>query len=140
MIIAYIFPTHNESRTLPRMLEDLSPFLREQDVFVVADDSNVDEKRKISEIIVRHRNVVLLSGQEKAGRGAAVRRAFEWILVNRPDVTHFIEVDCNGPHRVVDIVAISKFNHTEDFVIGSRYLLASNILRWPIYRRLMSIS
>ena len=138
MILAFIFPTYNESLTLPKTLKQLEPYLSEKDLVIVADDSNVKERSLIEKEVLMYSNAILLCGDHKGGRGAAVWRGMEWIMHNRPDVTHVVEADCDGSHRVSDIIQLTNVDENMAFVIGSRYLSTSKIIGWSASRKFLS--
>jgi dolichol-phosphate mannosyltransferase len=61
-----------------------------------------------------------------------------WILEHHEYVTHIVETDCDGSHRLEDIVAVSMADKSLEFVIGSRYMQGSFIRGWSKSRRVMS--
>ena len=138
MIKAFIFPTYNEVETIPLLLGKLLPGLQSKDIVIIADDSKREVQRKIQGLVEDNKQIEFLPGKEKGGRGAAVHRSIVWILQKRPDVTHVIEADCDGSHRVEDILKIANSEEDLDFVVGSRYLKESKIIGWSISRRVMS--
>jgi dolichol-phosphate mannosyltransferase len=138
MITAYILPTYNESSTLPVLLKELINLIKPNDIVVVADDSELEEQKLIQLEIRRYQNVYFSPGKVKAGRGAAVFRGMMWILSERSEVTHIVEADCDGSHRIDDIIAIASCDDTWDFVIGSRYLPRSKIRGWSNSRKTLS--
>lgn len=138
MNIAIVLPTYNESETLPIMIASLLPYIGKEDVIIIADDSQLTEREKIVHLAMTHENIILLPGELKAGRGAAVWRGMDWALRERPNLTHFLEADCDGSHRVDDILDILNLENSYDFVIGSRYLDDSKIMGWSFLRRVLS--
>lgn len=138
MITAYILPTYNESSTLPILLNELKTRIKPLDLIVVADDSSARDRYLIEIETQRHQNVYLSPGHTKAGRGAAVYRSILWILKERSEITHIVEADCDGSHRIQDIIAVASCEATWEFVIGSRYLPESRIEGWSNSRRALS--
>ena len=138
MIIAYVIPTYNESLTLPILLTNLTILIGPHDLIIVADDSSHKEQELIKAETEKHQNVYFLPGLTKGGRGAAVHRSMSWILEHHEYVTHIVETDCDGSHRLEDIVAVSMADKSLEFVIGSRYMQGSFIRGWSKSRRVMS--
>lgn len=135
---AFIFPTFNESETIGILLNQLMPHLNSDEIIVVADDSYGMEREQTLAVLARYPKVVFLDGETKGGRGYAVWRAMGLIARDYPQITHIIEADCDGSHRVVDILKVSEMDENLDFVIGSRYLSESRIEGWSISRRILS--
>jgi dolichol-phosphate mannosyltransferase len=140
MICAYVFPAYNESQTLPYTITSLLSQIYATDYIIIADDSAPGESQMIQKFLseLDFKNIVYLPGEQKGGRGAAVWRSFLWILEKKPEITHVIESDCDGSHRVNDIVRLSKLPEDLDFCVGSRYLSGSTITGWSLGRRIMS--
>jgi dolichol-phosphate mannosyltransferase len=55
-----------------------------------------------------------------------------------PRVKFIIECDADGSHRVEDILKLMQSENTADLIIGSRYLDESQIIGWPVSRRIFS--
>ncbi|ORM38561.1 hypothetical protein A2G94_06460 [Francisella endosymbiont of Ornithodoros moubata] len=55
------------------------------------------------------------------GKGAALKTAFNEILVNHLNIKGCITLDSDGQHNVIDALKIAKILSTgEDFVLGCR--------------------
>jgi dolichol-phosphate mannosyltransferase len=138
MLCAIILPTYNETETLPIFLKEILPYLSGGEIIVVSDDSQRESRNAIRKLISEYNNVFLLEGEVKGGRGKAVRRALDFILNNFPEISHIIEADCDGSHRVKDVLELKEFDEKSDFVIGSRYVSSSKIIGWSTSRRVLS--
>jgi dolichol-phosphate mannosyltransferase len=138
MIIAYVIPTYNESLTLPILLTNLTKLIGPQDLIIVADDSSLEEQEFTRAETEKYKNVFFLPGLKKGGRGAAVHRSMTWIIEHHEYVTHIVETDCDGSHRLEDIIGVSMADESLEFVIGSRYMQGSYIRGWSKSRRAMS--
>lgn len=138
IVRAFVFPTYFESKTIGHLLHRLVPKLEKGEVIIVVDDSPESERRELRSVIEKFGNVTLLEGNVKAGRGFAVWRGMKFVVENHPQVSHLIESDCDGSHRLEDIQEISNFDASKDFVVGSRYLAGSRIIDWSLMRRIMS--
>lgn len=135
---AILLPSFNEYENLKKLLPELVKCLDSRDVVVVCDDSSKAQTELISKLIENYNQVVFLPGTYKSGRGAAVRRGFKWVTENLPQVEHILESDCDGSHRIKDIVKILNIDLTKDFIIGSRYLSQSEIIGWSLSRKIFS--
>lgn len=136
-------PSYNETSALPTLIKSLAPLLTPADLILVLDDSSIEIhneiRSSINEIVNNSGCNILFSHQNrKSGRGASVRRG---MLISReqfPALRYFIECDADGSHQVHDIVDIKNLQITCDLLIGSRYLKESQIIGWPITRRIFS--
>jgi len=138
IVRAFIIPTYKESETIGSLLEKLSLLLRQDEVIIVVDDSPEEERTRLKEILGSFQKVFFLQGDVKGGRGFAVLRGMKYTLEEFPKVTHLVELDCDGSHRIDDIQTVSDFYENVEFVIGSRYLPESRIFGWSLSRRSLS--
>jgi dolichol-phosphate mannosyltransferase len=138
-----IIPSYNETLALPQLLQELKLGLSHQDAVIVMDDS----PQEISREIERKCREALMNNESdfkfensgiKSGRGAAVRRGMILALSNFPNLETIIECDADGSHRPEDILKIKNSSNTADLLVGSRYLKSSEILGWPLSRRMFS--
>jgi dolichol-phosphate mannosyltransferase len=74
----------------------------------------------------------------KLGRGSAIRRGMDLSLKTFPNLIYFLECDADGSHRVPDIITVRDYPKDCDLLIGSRYLPSSEIIGWPMKRRIFS--
>jgi dolichol-phosphate mannosyltransferase len=74
----------------------------------------------------------------KSGRGAAVRRGMKLAISEFPIVEKILECDADGSHRAEDILKIKNSVTKADLLVGSRYLASSEIVGWPLSRRVFS--
>jgi len=138
-----IIPSYNEKLALPELLSELKAGLTELDAVLVMDDSD----RETSIAIERECRLTLEgtslifdfdNSGSKSGRGAAIRRGFSKALIEYPNAEHFLECDADGSHRAVDILRIKESTSEAALLVGSRYLATSQIVGWPISRRIFS--
>lgn len=83
-------------------------------------------------------SIIFNYAEIKSGRGAAVRRTFEWARSIHPEISFYVEADSDGSHRPADIIRILRTESNADLVIGSRYSRGSKISGWPLGRRVFS--
>ena len=138
-----IIPSYKETLALPELLQGLKTELTHRDAVIVMDDSPEEisleierkclEAVKNSEFSFRFNNSGL-----KSGRGAAVRRGMVIALYEFPEVERILECDADGSHRPEDILKIKTSLSKADLLVGSRYLKSSEIVGWPLSRRIFS--
>ncbi len=138
-----VFASYNEAANLALLFEGLRLSLTENDVIVVADDSEQDQQFQISSLVeslnVLHPGMFYLStATAKGGRGKAIRRGFEFATRKFPNAVNFLECDSDGSHSVVGILDLLHSPSKADLLIGSRYLQGSQIVGWTPSRRIMS--
>ena len=138
-----VFASYREADNLRNILRSLSKHLGSTTLVVVADDTGEDYRRQLedfchSAMADSMASVVFNYSDTKSGRGAAVRRAFEWAFNAYPDARYFMEMDSDGSHSAQDIVSLMRSQSQADLLIGSRYLTDSRIVGWPVQRRVFS--
>lgn len=139
MAKAIIFPSFNEFNNLKIIIPKLLHTISENDLVIICDDSENNQKKEISKYVNNFRQIRYLPGRVKSGRGKAIRRGMTWLIENYENTfTHVLEADCDGSHRVEDILFLLNYNRNYDLVIGSRYLSTSKINGWPITRKIFS--
>jgi dolichol-phosphate mannosyltransferase len=136
-------PSYNEVASLPILIKRLSLFLRSEDAVLILDDSSIDNKVEIQsltrEVFIGSKGILLFSNSdEKLGRGSAVRRGMQFCKKHFPNLQYFIECDADGSHQVSDVIKLRDHQSKIDLVIGSRYLSKSQIIGWPMQRRIFS--
>jgi len=140
---AFIIASFKELDTLPLLLIDLTKYLDKSDFIVIADDSPDEFRPRIEEfcnsIFQGLETKYLISyGDTKSGRGNAVRRGIREALGTYPEIEFVIEMDADSSHQPKDIIALRNLESEADLIIGSRYLPASQIIGWPLSRRIFS--
>lgn len=138
-----VIPAYREFLALPHLLSDLSDSLRSCDLVVICDDTDDLEKKQIVEscekALVNSKGFLAFSmSNVKSGRGGAVRRGMEFAVLNFPNLESVIECDADSSHRPVDIIKLRDNLAQVDLLIGSRYLPESQIIGWPLSRRIFS--
>lgn len=140
-----VLAAFKENDNLRDILPELAVALPNRTAIIVADDSPLEFRDELIEISSRISSrygipLHLSLGDEKSGRGAAIRRSFNLARDLFPEAQWFIEADSDGSHAPKDILRILNSESRADLLIGSRYLPASSILGWSRSRRLMSRS
>ena len=143
MRTALIVASFKELETLPLLLKDLTKYLDKSDLVVIADDSPSEFRPRIEEfcklIFQDLETKYLISyGDTKSGRGNAIRRGIREALSAYPEIEFVIEMDADSSLQPKDIIALRNIESEADFIIGSRYLSTSQIIGWPLSRRIFS--
>ncbi|MDP8234043.1 MAG: glycosyltransferase family 2 protein [Candidatus Saelkia tenebricola] len=109
-----IIPVHNEARLLGGVLKDILR-LNMFDVLVVDDGSH----DKTCEVVNLY-NVVLIKNNVNLGKGAALKRGFDYALEN--GYQSVITVDGDGQHKSEDLLIVYQafLDSESDIIIGNR--------------------
>lgn len=138
-----IIPSYNEILALPELLRHLKKGLTSQDAILVMDDSSKEkslliEGKCLEELDNSQVRFIFKNSGAKSGRGAAIRKGMSIALAEFPNIERIIECDADGSHRPEDILKIKNSLSKPDLLIGSRYLESSQIIGWPLSRRIFS--
>lgn len=141
--IALVFASYNEAENLSEILTYLSPVLDNQTLIIVADDSGKDYQGHLEKVckeaMAQSKAQLQFNYSDiKDGRGTAIRRSFERLKETVPSIEHFLEADSDGSHRPEDILKVMYSDSDCDLLIGSRYVSGSEIVGWPISRKILS--
>jgi dolichol-phosphate mannosyltransferase len=80
---------------------------------------------------------ILISRGKKLGRGSAALRGLAEALKHK-EIRYFFEMDADLAHSPAEFDRFLAVRHEADLVIGSRYLKASHIVKWPRRRLIQS--
>jgi len=138
-----VIPSYGEEFTLPLLLKSLAPRLDQDSVIIVADDSIPEVRDRLvpacKDAMTNSFGTLIFSfSEDKSGRGAAVRRGMKLAKEKFPDLVYIVECDADGSHRSEDILFLLNNLIVCDLLVGSRYLETSEIIGWPIRRRVFS--
>lgn len=88
----------------------------------VVDDGSDSRSDHIFQALKGFSQVCLLKNAVNLGKGAALKNAFNYILVTKPDTVGVITVDADGQHHPDDVQNISKdfLKNPDCLVLGSR--------------------
>lgn len=126
-----VVPTYNNGTTLKTVLDSILPYttykLGEQHALqqlLVVNDGSTDDT---ATILKDYPNLLQLSYEHNAGKGIAMRRAFDYAIEKGFD--YVITLDSDGQHFAHDIptfvAAISE--HPNAIIIGSRNMGQENV-------------
>lgn len=136
MSIGIVVPSYNEKESIVALLIELGNTLPNVKLVVVDDSPNkltveAIEKAQLPNVHVVHR-------LEKGGRGSAVLVGLEYLISQNCEV--YLEMDADFSHSPRELPVILKRREDDhlDLLIASRYLSSSEIINWPISRRVFS--
>lgn len=135
--LGVVIPAYNEKESIAQLIAALLKI----DVvgpIVVVDDSPTEETAKLVVEFKEH-GVALIRRLSKGGRGSAVIEGLRHLTKNGA-VSIFMEMDADFSHPPEQIpeIASALLEGSYDMVIASRYLPESQILNWPLSRRIFS--
>ena len=136
--LAVIIPTFNEAENITKLIRQIRSYIGPNDKIIIVDDNSPDGTGKIVEKYAKNgKNIYVIHRKGKEGRGSAVIAGFKLAQKFNPD--YYLEMDADFSHKPEDIVRLlSKIKEGRDVVIGSRYLSKSQILNWPLQRKVFS--
>ena len=140
MNISLIIPTYNEDKNIEELIKKIDNNLYNEkinyNIFVI-DDSPTDA---IKDSLKQFNKVVnYIYRGKKLGRGSAVLEGIKIALKTKyTDI--IIEMDADLSHDPSELKSkIKKFLDNDcDLLISSRYMNKSQIIGWPISRRILS--
>ena len=140
---AIVIPSYGEDLALPALLSTLAGDFGEDNAIIVADDSQPAIRARLvqgCEIAMKDSLGTLMFSfaEDKSGRGAAVRRGMKLAREEFPNLVFIMECDADGSHQPQDILRVRDSAISCDLLVGSRYLIGSQIVGWPIKRRIFS--
>ncbi len=135
--LSIIIPTFNENQNIDSLIVKIMQ-LRPQPFIIVVDDNSPDGTAQIVEKnLKRFPKLFLIKRNQKAGRGSAVLAGLKLAMQNM-NVTHLIEMDADFSHDPRELPHILRTCVKADFVVASRYVDKSQIINWPLPRRIFS--
>jgi len=118
--VVVVIPALNPAPRLIRLVDQLTGLGFER--FVVVNDGSGSEATPVFEALGRHPRVVILTHAANAGKGRALKTAFEHVLRSGGGVRGVITVDADGQHAPEDVrrVAESLLREPDGLVLGAR--------------------
>lgn len=134
--IGIVIPSYNETECISSLLVSIRNVIPDSFIVVVDDSPSLEtvqivEQLNLTAVIAHHR-------QKKDGRGSAVLKGIEIALQN--NCSKIIEMDADFSHppsQLLELIKKSEELHL-DLLIASRYLADSEIVNWPLTRRIFS--
>lgn len=120
MSIAIIIPAYNPDEKLKELVEALST--RDLGPLIVVNDGSDDDCREIFEAVKAVPGCNVLTHGVNAGKGRALKTAFNEVLIHHKDCKGVVTADADGQHRVIDIIAVAKnlLDTPDCLILGQR--------------------
>ena len=135
--IGIVIPAYNEKKNIIKLIKAIRRKIN--CVIIIVDDSTNLETQKI---ILRNKvkNLKYFNRGKKSGRGSAVLFGFRKLIQIKKNIDCIIEMDADLSHSPNELLRNLKFffRNSSDLLIGSRYVKGSQILNWPLSRRILS--
>jgi len=127
--LVVVIPVLNPDAGLPRLVEQLTADGFER--LVVVNDGSDRGSRPVFDELGKNPRVTLLRHPVNAGKGRALKTAFEYVVRRCPDVAGVITVDADGQHAAEDArrVAEALLQGPDRMVLGARSFGAAVPLR-----------
>ena len=134
--IAVVIPAYGESENIVGLCEQILAHYANADILIVDDSPDNLTVNAIQHFA--HPQVSISHRDMKGGRGSAVIFGIG-LCINGP-YEYFLEIDADFSHPPAQIPELIKQAEEEklDLLIASRYLRESQILNWPLSRRIFS--
>lgn len=132
-----VIPTYNEKDNIVGLLEAIRAILPTAYITIVDDSSPDGTASVVAPLTKKDKRLSLIKRKGKGGRGSAVTRGFSDGIKNKK-IKYFIEMDGDFSHDPRELKRILTSAKNNDVVIAARYLRSSQIINWPIQRRIFS--
>ncbi len=136
--VSIIIPTYNEAENIRAIVPKISEVFNKHGIdgkIIVVDDDSPDGTWKVAEELGNQYPVKSVRRQGERGLSSAVIKGFEYA---EGDIIGFMDADfSHSPDQIIDLLQAFTLNNA-DLAIGSRYLDAGKISKWPLRRRLAS--
>ncbi|MDZ4677678.1 MAG: glycosyltransferase [Oligoflexia bacterium] len=115
-----IIPAYQPDPSLVLLVEELISLGFSS--IVVVNDGSRPEKTAVLDKLSQKNEVTLLHHAVNLGKGAALKTAFNHILVNQPNVKGVVTVDADGQHRPGDVLKVAQelLQSANSLILGSR--------------------
>lgn len=136
MKIVIIIPTLNEKDNIKLLLKKIFT-LKNLDIFIVIVDDSPD--MAIKKITEEFDKINYIHRKNKKGRGSAVIYGIKFALKNL-NFNYILEMDADLSHNPFEIENKIKLLEKKSFdmIVFSRYKKNSQILNWPLNRKILS--
>ncbi len=133
--VLVIVPTYKERDNIEKLVNTLFSLGKGLDVLIVDDGSDGTDEL-IREMQRGNSRLYLIKREGKGGRGSAVNEGLQWGLKKNYD--YLVEMDADISHDPEELPKLLERAAPDTVVIGSRYARGSQIISWPLKRRVFS--
>ena len=133
--VGFILPAFNEYENIFTLLKQIESIFDNKSIIIIDDSTNNSIKNKISS----REDILYVKRESKLGRGSAVLHGLKTLLENK-EIDLFVEIDTDLSEHPNQLPSMIRFflDNKLDLLVASRYLEGSEIINWPLRRRLFS--
>ena len=133
--VGFILPAFNEYENIFILLKQIETIFDNKSIIIIDDSTNDSIKNKISS----KEDILYVKRESRLGRGSAVLLGLKTLLENK-EIDFFVEIDSDLSEHPDQLPSMIRFflNNKLDLLAASRYLEGSEIINWPLRRRLFS--
>ena len=133
--VGFILPAFNECENIFELLRQIESIFNNKFIIIIDDSTNDNIKNKISS----KKDIQYVKRQSRLGRGSAVLYGLKTLLQNK-EINLFVEMDTDLSSHPNELPNNIKYflDNRLDLLVSSRYLKGSEIINWPLRRRLFS--
>ena len=133
--VGFILPAFNEYENIFILLKQIETIFDNKSIIIIDDSTNDSIKNKISS----KEDILYVKRESRLGRGSAVLLGLKTLLENK-EIDFFVEIDSDLSEHPDQLPSMIRFflNNKLDLLVASRYLEGSEIINWPLRRRLFS--
>jgi dolichol-phosphate mannosyltransferase len=132
--VAIIIPCYNEQDNIVKLIKIIKYFLPKVCIYIIDDSVGLE-----TSFLISKKKINYYHRAKKLGRGSAVIYGLKKALLNKK-VRIFIEMDADFSHNPKELKRnINLFKKNKlDLLVSSRYLKNSQIINWPLSRKVLS--
>ncbi|MHA2174584.1 MAG: glycosyltransferase family 2 protein [Candidatus Hodarchaeales archaeon] len=116
--IFIIVPAYNEEKTLPSVIQQLETYINRENI-LIANDGSIDNTIRVT----KQYGLESINNEINQGKGFILRKGFEKIVMENPEVDWIITFDADGQHNSQDLpqfFEIINQNSNVSIIIGTR--------------------
>jgi dolichol-phosphate mannosyltransferase len=134
--VGVVVPAYKEADNIAKLVHEILRFAPHARVVVVDDSPDLATKQVVEALGLP--NVTVTHRDAKGGRGSAVIEGIRQLVAS--GCTQIVEMDADFSHPPSQIPELLREAPARglDMLIGSRYLPRSEIVNWPLSRRVFS--
>jgi len=135
-MISIILPTYNEVKNIPRLVRKIHTVINNCEIIIV-DDNSPDGTGKIAQELANKGKVKVIHRKKRLGLSTAVVAGFRKA---QGDIIGVMDADLSHPPEVIPKLVDVILKKKADFVIGSRLVKGGGVTKWPLRRKLISMT
>ena len=105
--LAFVIPAYNPNDMLVVLVQQIKA---QKDVLIfIIDDGSKDTSQYVFKELnnkLKYKNIIFLKNAINMGKGFSLKKVFEYIYLNFPNIKGVITLDCDGQHSVKDCFKI----------------------------------